>query len=239
MLISYSSIEVCSKHCQFVILKAMLESAQINFDLVLLTLVVLFLVLFLWQFYKNYQASKNSTRFIEENRLKGYELLHDAVKRAQEIISTAELESVKVTAQNTLKFDAATSQITDAMVKSHQNFKTYLDSLSQQASQSASSSDNLIRQRMNSLFEEFEQHLSDFLTQTQQQSSKAIALEIQSSRNLIETYKQQQFSLIDENIVAMLERTLSLVLVKKLSLKDQVDLVYESLEKAKAEKFIV
>ncbi len=43
----------------------------------------------------------------------------------------------------------------------------------------------------------------------------------------------------DENIIAMMEQTLSIVLAKKLSLKDQLDLVYEALEKAKVEKFVV
>ena len=47
-----------------------------------------------------------------------------------------------------------------------------------------------------------------------------------NARQLIETYKSSRLKLVDENIVAMLERTLSLVLVKKLSLKEQTDLVY-------------
>lgn len=205
-------------------------------DIILAFLAVISTALFLGQFLK---TKAGSAKQLQQNQQKVFDILHQANQKATEIISAAELDSVKVTAQNKLKFDQATAQITAAMLQSHDNFKTYLDSLSSQVSHSASESEQLVRGRMNSLFEEFEQHLSDFLTQTQQQSSKAIALEIQSSRNLIETYKQQQFALIDENIVAMLERTLSLVLVKKLSLKDQVDLVYEALEKAKAEKFIV
>jgi hypothetical protein len=60
-----------------------------------------------------------------------------------------------------------------------------------------------------------------------------------ANMRLIDTYKVQQMNVIDENIMAMLEKTLSLVLAKNLDLKDQMDLVYESLEKAKAEKFVV
>ena len=45
-------------------------------------------------------------------------------------------------------------------------------------------------------------------------------------------------TLLNNNIVAMLEKTLSLVISKKLTLKDQVDLVYEALEEAKIERFI-
>jgi hypothetical protein len=37
----------------------------------------------------------------------------------------------------------------------------------------------------------------------------------------------------------MLERNLSIVLSQKLSLKEHIDLVYEALEKAKAEKFVL
>ncbi len=96
-----------------------------------------------------------------------------------------------------------------------------------------------MKDRVNMLFEQFEQNLSSFLTETQTHSTEAITLEIQAARNLIETYKKQQLTAVDENIIAMLERTLSLVLTKKLSLKEHTDLVYESLEKAKAEKFII
>jgi hypothetical protein len=67
----------------------------------------------------------------------------------------------------------------------------------------------------------------------------AVDLELRSARQLIDTYKVQQMNVIDENIMAMLEKTLSLVLAKNLDLKDQMDFVYESLEKAKAEKFVV
>ena len=62
---------------------------------------------------------------------------------------------------------------------------------------------------------------------------------MQAARNLIDTYKRQQLNLIDEHIIAVLERTLSIVLAKKLSLEDQVDLINEALEKAKTEKFII
>ena len=93
--------------------------------------------------------------------------------------------------------------------------------------------------RINQLFDNLEQKLSDFLIQTEQKTTSSIELELRSARQLIETYKNQQFALIDENIIAMMEQTLNLVLAKKLSLKDQLDLVYEALEKAKVEKFIV
>ena len=103
----------------------------------------------------------------------------------------------------------------------------------EQASQSSG------QERINQLFERLETKLSDFLIQTEQKTTSSIELELKAARQLLDTYKSEQLKLIDENIMAMMEQTLSLVLAKKLSLKDQLDLIYEALEKAKIEKFIV
>ncbi len=130
-------------------------------------------------------------------------------------------------------------QSRQAVATSQEQFNAYLQDLSSKAENSFAQDEQTVKAQVNKLLETFEDNLSNFLTATQTQSTKAVELEIQSARSLIESYKKQQFSLIDENIVAMLEKTLSLVLTKKLSLEDQIDLIYESLEKAKADKFII
>ena len=93
--------------------------------------------------------------------------------------------------------------------------------------------------KINALLFKFEEDLSSFLSSSEQKSVEAINLEIKSARELIDNYKAAQLGIIDENIVSVLERTLSLVLKEKLSLRNQLDLVYEALERAKAEKFFV
>lgn len=188
-------------------------------------LAAVLLVLFLWQFLQNLSLKKDATKIIQDASLKADQILQQAVEKGQQIVGNSEAEALKM---SSAELSALQSQ-----------FKVYLEQLSNQAAGSVSGREQLIEQKINELFEKFEENLSTFLTQTQRQSVKSVELEMQAARQLIQTYKQQQFKLIDENIVAMLERTLSLVLVKKLSLKEQVDLVYESLEKAKAEKFII
>lgn len=105
--------------------------------------------------------------------------------------------------------------------------------------QQVNSQAELVRGQINQLFEQFERNITDFLTQTEQKSLASIDLELRAARQLVSTYKEQQLRFIDENIIAILERTLGLVLTKKLTLQDQVDLVYEALEKAKIEEFII
>lgn len=184
----------------------------------------------------------------EEN--KNNEMLYDAMKKAQDIISQSELEGVKIQADNKIYLEKIEKEeekaLSEASVegkayieKAQSAFTDYLTTLSQQANMSVAESEKAVKDRINKLFEEFEQNLSTYLTQTQQESIKAITLEVQAARQLIDTYKTEQFRLVDENLVAMLERTLSLVLIKKLTLKEHVELVYESLEQAKAEKFIL
>lgn len=184
---------------------------------------------------------------------KSYGIIDDAIKTSRSIIGTTELESVKMAADtrfavrkfeeeyaselNKLKADLE-KKVSDEATEAENNFVKYLNFLGSRIEQAQNMSLELTKKRTGDVFDKFEQDLSSFLTQTEEKSVSAIDLEMRAARALIDKYKAQQFALIDENIIAMLERTLSLVLAKKLSLKDQLDLVYEALEKAKAEKFI-
>lgn len=183
-----------------------------------------------------------------------YSLLHSAMKKAQAIVGAAELESLKIVSEGKYgvrKLEAKyeeefaqalgklESDFSENALQAEKSFIQYLADLRTHSEQTQNLLQEMSRQKTAELFERFEQNLSNFLTQTQGQSMNAVNLELQAARQLIDTYKAQQLALIDENVIAMLEKTLSLVLAKKLSLKDQMELVYESLEKAKVEKFIV
>ncbi|HLC88201.1 MAG TPA: hypothetical protein VJG66_04070 [Patescibacteria group bacterium] len=119
------------------------------------------------------------------------------------------------------------------------SFSKYLEDLKLESQKSQVANWEGAKNRVNELFENFETKLADFLLQTEQKMMLSVDLELKSARSLIDTYKVQQMNIIDENIVAMLEKTLSLVLAKNLNLRDQMELVYESLERAKTDSFLV
>lgn len=163
---------------------------------------------------------------------KATEIISQASIRAQAILGKAvqtEMKLQEVQAVEAEKLQKAMEEHFNAALKEYGNF---LDQTREKAGQA-------LTQKTQSVFDRFEQNLSDFLIQTQQKSTYTVDLEMQAARNLIDTYKRSQLNLIDEHIIAVLERTLSLVLAKKLSLSDQVDLINEALEKAKTEKFII
>lgn len=187
---------------------------------------------------------------LDEAQTKSYQILGEAIKKAQALMSSSELEALKLSADTRFykqklenKFDSeiekAIEQMKADLAKSQAEYSNYLAYLKEQSDQSRNQSLDAIREQVSSMFSGFEEKLTQFLGETQKNSVESIALELKATRQLIETYKSNQLKLIDENIISMLERTLSLVLIKKIGLRDQIDLVYESLEQAKTEKFIV
>lgn len=134
---------------------------------------------------------------------------------------------------------AQIDQTNQKILLAEQNYEKFLQNLNAVSQKTQFQSIEGARIKVDKLFEDFEVKLADFLLQSEQKMMLAVDLELRSARQLIDTYKVQQMNVIDENIMAMLEKTLSLVLAKNLDLKDQMDLVYQSLEKAKAEKFVV
>lgn len=223
---------------------------------IILSLVCLILtVLYLREY--NHSHSKN----FDSAQTKSYQILSQAIKKAQALMSTSELEALKLSADTRFykskleqKFDSEiekaigqyltifkeyTNKIRTDLTRSQTEYSSYILYLKEQSDKSRNQSLDAIRKQVSGMFSGFEEKLTQFLGETQKNSVESIALELKATRALIETYKSNQLKIIDENIISMLERTLSLVLLKKLTLKDQIDLVYESLEQAKTEKFIV
>ena len=141
------------------------------------------------------------------------------------------------------KFELFIKNLTEVLDNKTENslsqFSTFLEDLKKHSQAAQAANWEAEKGRVGQLFENFETKLADFLLQTEQKMMLSVDLELKSARQLIDTYKVQQMNIIDENIVAMLEKTLSLVLAKNLNLKDQMELVYESLEKAKTDSFLV
>ncbi len=229
-------------------------------------------------FYGRYMREKHKSQFITKNQDKSFDLLNDAIRKAQEILNKAATEQVSAltfTKQKSEQLEKtvetsfeATAKRADQMMsheidelhqrlanytaqleKAQQDYIAYLKGLelsdndtkkiAQEAMNQAIQTESMqIKTQLNVFIEKLESELTSFLHKSEEQSIHSLELELKSARQMVETYKQQQFVLIDENIIAILERTLSLVLSKKLTLQDHVDLVYESLEKAKLEKFI-
>src|SRR3989344_3087291 len=170
-----------------------LESNFFLLTLILGLLALVFFILYLWQVYENWRINKDQKQILEDNQLKGYDVLHSAIKKSEDVLGDAELEAVKIAADSRYrsdqlekKYEHSLSDLTSSekasIEKVAKDLQDYLNSLSNKLGDSVTNSEQLIQEKVNQLFEKFEQNLSTYLTQTQQQSSKAIDLEMQSAR---------------------------------------------------------
>lgn len=196
------------------------------------------------------QAEKDASKLVEDSKLFTAKTTQDFSQQlnqylqyeekqtgqAAEVVEKTIQEKEEEFARFLTHLSSVMDNKTEASVK---NFAAFLEQLKQESQKAQATNWEGAQQRVNALFESFETKLADFLLQTEQKMMLSVDLELKSARSLIDTYKVQQMNIIDENIVAMLEKTLSLVLAKNLSLKDQMDLVYDSLERAKTESFLV
>lgn len=239
----------------------------LNYLLILLVLSLIGLIFWL------YKKVDRQSQLIQDLRLHGerwriypdQKTIQEAVDKANQIVTHAEVESLKTEAEKEMELGLFSSKFQNEfqnnMSQILSKLETSVDSsngiISQSINQAAKKHDDFliqlqkqnldwqnnmeteIKAKTNDLLGSFEQRMTDFFQTAQKDSLGAIDIEIKSARALIDSYKSQQLAVVNENIVAVLERTLNLVIKKKLSLKDQMDLVYEALEKAKLEKFLV
>lgn len=207
-------------------------------------------LLYLREYNKRDKLQKEGEKILEDFRVKGLETLHQSIQKSENIISEAELAGVKVMADakiGTSKLEEDYSKkLSELLLNSRQIVSSaqteavkFINDLQMKSAHFEETSIKTAEGRINEMFERLESRLAGFLVTTEQKTTYSIELELKASRNLIENYKEQQLKLIDENIITMMEQTLNLVLAKKLSLKDQLDLVYEALERAKIEKFVI
>jgi len=206
-------------------------------------------IFYLREYNKRQSLEKEGEKILQNFREKGLETLHESVKKSQDILGQAEIESIKVVADTrvqTGKLEGSYKQTLDEVAKQSQvvvqdaqnNLLVFIQQLQKQAQELERFSQEETKARINQIFGRMEERLSDFLVSTEQKTLSSIELEIKSTKELLENYKNAQLKAVDENVLAIMEQTLSVVLGKKLSLKDQLDLIYEALEKAKGEKFL-
>lgn len=224
----------------------------------IILLLFLFFFLFFFLYLRERQKNRRLTQLINRSwteplREKSYGIIRRAIRKAQAILGNAELASIKIVAESKIegrkfnkKFDAELAdlkdelerQLTDQTSQASREFISYLQNLRLHSQQFETANQKFITQRATEVIERLEGNLDSFLKTTIEKANQTTEVELKATQDLIASYRNRQLAIIDENIVSILETTLAKVLPKQVSLQDQMDLIYEALEKAKAEKMI-
>lgn len=196
-------------------------------------------ILYIREYFLRKKDASSLQKISISTKQKSIQLLNAAEMAETQIISDSNYITQKLISEYKTQLQSLIETSGKSITSSQDQLIKFIANLQTRSDTLEKTSKDITEKKINDLFERLENRLSDFLIQAENKTTTSLELELKASRELIETYKTQQLKLIDENILAMMEQTLNIVLSKKLSLNDQLDLIYESLEKAKLEKFIV
>lgn len=148
-----------------------------------------------------------------------------------------EVEKVRREHEKTLTeiFEKIKTESTQKMGTTQSAYADYIKSLEERIVADLNENRTVLREKTDQLFSQSLELLQKFIGDLQSSTQTQLDAEIGNARKIVDEYRRQRLEIIDENIVAILEKTLNIALGKVLTLGEQTELVYEALERAKKE----
>jgi len=148
-------------------------------------------------------------------------ILHRAYNQAKNIIANAELAGIKIHAQSKLE----TKKLNEELALEVEMASSKVEQVLYKSAQKAN--------------EQYEKNLEQRSANIEKEMTEALAADVAEMKKSLEDYKLAKMKSMDENFAEITQRALEIVLEKKLTMANQMDLINEALEQAKKEKLIV
>jgi hypothetical protein len=229
-------------------------------DISLTIAIILLATLYLRESFLRRRLVKQESQQLDKAHISAQQIIDDAVKKSQELIYQAETASIKIVSESKAELNQGQTLYSTELKHILQQFEAgianemhsvhervassqtiqekFLADLSTKFSQFQKSTEETLSKDAAKATEGFGEQLTESLRQISDQASTAVEKDLQKEHENVKRFEESQIKLIQENLAAILERTLELVLTKKLTLGDHIDLVNESFEEAKKEKFL-
>lgn len=105
--------------------------------------------------------------------------------------------------------------------------------LEEAAMNEADKNADIVRREMQKIGKDTASSIAEVAKELNSVLHESVAGEFSRIANELAQYRSARMRMVDERIIALIEETVGIVLQKKLSMQDQSDLVYRSLEEAK------
>lgn len=199
------------------------------------------------------RLSEDEVRVVEAEA-KASSIIHQGVKTAQKMIVRAELEGISLLSklklqsnkiendqreQVRLLFEEMKAKSQTQTQRASDSYENYLGNLQKSLEADLNRKQQNMEVKVDQLFDHTQSLLTSFVANLESRTKTQVDEQIGQARTVIDQYRQKRLEIVDENIVGILEKTLSITLGKKLSLSDQTQLIYEALEEAKKENIFV
>lgn len=181
-------------------------------------------------------------------------VINRGIKRAESVLSAAESEGMEIVESTKVgmrsfeqehneKFEAtleeAEKQLRLTLEEGIQEYKNLLTELQKESKDLHVQAQKTMKDHIEETLRAFDKNISQYYAEVEKRGLETIEQEKASARNAIEEYKQQRLHAVDAHIVEILEQTTRMVLKDTLKLEDHMDLIFDALERAKAENLFM
>ena len=94
--------------------------------------------------------------------------------------------------------------------------------------------ESLLQEETTKLSTQLSETFGTLEANAKEQIRSNVEKEFISVKKVIETYRQERFALVDNQILSLLENVTNVALQKSLTLQDHSDLIYKALDEAKS-----
>lgn len=224
-------------------------------SLTLLIVVLLFLVVVLLLFLvMNNRRMSNMTYpvydfVVKDAQKKANQITHDAMKESRKILTEAELAGIKTVAKSKVEskhveadyeeqLDALTQETQTMLTKYGEHMDAELarltDALEKRIAVGIQKNENFLQEETDKLSKQLASTFGTLEANAKEQIRSNVEAEFIGVKKVIETYRQERFALIDNELLSLIENTTQVALQKSLNLADHTDLLYKALEEAKS-----
>lgn len=219
------------------------------------TLVITQVALAIYLLYRSEDFTKklSSALGFSAQQKESWSLWRKIFKKSQAVLGQAELEGIKIVAGS--KFQTKQletlyeSQLKEAVAKMETDFaavvKTarsgfagFLTSLEKESNDISNKKVEHLNQIVDDVVVSFTKRLEEKLTEVDGQILKVASQEGTRVKAEVEDYRKSMLKVVDRDIAEMVEEVVKIVVGKRLTGADQMDLIEEALEQAKKDKLV-
>src|SRR3989344_7799992 len=179
-----------------------------------------------------------------------YEIIHEASQNAEDLVTDAELESIRMTARERLqskelltsyehKLNLLLNELTNHLSHRGQEAQEEMEKFSQHledlAEEKVEATGSHVETQLENYFEDARGLMKNFTTDLREQTSTTLETELAQVRTEIADYKAHQLEALDTRIVDVVRQVLEGVTAQSLSLEEHANLIRTALQKAKSE----
>lgn len=180
---------------------------------------------------------------------KANQITYDAMKESRKLLTDAELAGVKVVAKGKLEskhiekdyeenLHALTEETSAMLTKYSEHMDHELSrltgSLEKRMSASIQKNESFLQEETGRLSKQLASTFGTLEANAKEQIRSNVEAEFIGVKKVIETYRQERFALIDNQLLSLIENTTSVALQKTLTLAEHTELLYRALEEAKS-----